>query len=189
MSTRVLFEPTPGPEARPRAGGALGRARERGSTLVQRLQWLPPLLVRFALGFTFASAGWGKLHHLAKITGFFRDMRLPSPAFLAEFVGATELVCGSLVLFGLFTRLAASLLVVVMAVAIGVARLSDVHGLADFLGLLELTYALSFFWLVIAGPGPVSLDALIFSGRQEGNAMSTTAVRRNMATGKSDRAR
>jgi putative oxidoreductase len=161
MSTRVLFEPTPSPEARPRAGG-VKRARERLSTLALGLQWLPPLLVRFALGCTFASAGWGKLHHLAKITGYFREYGLPSPAFLADFVGATELVCGWLIFFGLFTRFAASLLVVIMAVAIRVARLGDVHGFVDFLGLEELTYALLFFWLVIAGPGRVSLDALIF---------------------------
>lgn len=162
MSTRVLFEPTPSPEARPRAGGVLARMRERGSTLMLRLQWLPPLLVRLALGGAFASTGWGKLHHLAMITGFFRDYGLPAPAFLAEFVGAAELVCGWLIFFGLFTRLAAGLLVILMAVAIGVARLGDVHGLVDFLDLQELTYALVFFWLVIAGPGRVSLDALIF---------------------------
>ena len=87
---------------------------------------------------------------------------MPAPAFLANFVGTAEFVCGWLVFFGLFTRLAATLLVVVMAVAIGVARLAEVHGLVDFLGLQELTYALLFFWLVIAGPGRVSLDALFF---------------------------
>jgi putative oxidoreductase len=162
MSTRALFEHTPNPGARPRAGGVLERARERGSTLALWLQWLPPLLVRVAMGGSFASTGWGKLHHLAKVTGFFRGYGLPAPAFLAEFVGATELVCGCLVFLGLFTRFAASLLVILMAVAIGVARLGDVHGLVDFLDLEELTYALLFFWLVIAGPGRVSLDALIF---------------------------
>src|ERR1700722_14780874 len=156
MSTRVLFEPTPSPEARPRSPGMLKRARERGSTLALRLQWLPPLLVRLAMGGSFASTGWEKLHHLAKITGFFRGYGLPAPAFLAEFVGATELVCGWLVFFGLFTRFAASLLVILMGVASGGARLGDVHGLVDFLDLEELTYALLFFWLVIAGPGRVS---------------------------------
>jgi putative oxidoreductase len=181
MSTRVLFEPTPGPEVRRHAGGGLKHGRERASTLAQRLQWLPPLLVRFALGCTFASTGWGKLHHLAKITGYFRDYGLPAPAFFAGFVGATELVCGWLVFFGLFTRVAASLLVAVMAVAIGVARLGDVHGLVDFLGLEELTYALVFFWLVIAGPGRVSLDALIFG--------DSRGARMPMATRESSHAR
>jgi putative oxidoreductase len=122
---------------------------------------LPPLLARIALGGTFATTGWGKLHNLTKVTGYFADLGLPAPAFLARVVGMTELACGLLLLVGFITRLAAIPLIAVMAIAIATARLADVHGVADLLGLEELTYALLFFWLVIAGPGRVSLDQII----------------------------
>jgi putative oxidoreductase len=177
LSTPVSAKPSPGHHlVKPRLGPRLRRNTKRrrgaGWEVLDRayqvavgtaawLAWLPPLLARIAMGVTFTSTGWGKLHHLPKVTGFFMELGLPAPAFLADLVGATEFVCGLLVLIGLITRGAAILLIVVMAVAIVTARLHNVHGLADFLGLEELAYTLLFFWLVIAGPGRISLDYVI----------------------------
>ena len=83
-----------------------------------RLSWLPPTLARLAVGVVFAGTGWGKLHHLDKITSFFADLGIPAPGFNAVLVGSAELICGVLLLIGLFTRLASLPLIVVMAVAI-----------------------------------------------------------------------
>ena len=163
MTTRVVTGPLPELDHGPRF---LGRWQSATDALARRAGWLPPLLARIALGFTFASTGWGKLQHIEKVTGYFTDLGLPAPGFLARFVGATEFICGLLVFSGLLTRLAAIPLIVVLAVAIGTARLEDVHGLADFLGLQELTYMLLLFWLVIRGPGRVSLDRMVV-GRLE----------------------
>src|SRR3990167_7394614 len=48
----------------------------------------------------------------------FLKIGLPMPELLGPFVGAFEIVCGSLVLLGLLTRLAVIPLLVIMAVAL-----------------------------------------------------------------------
>ncbi|HUP57698.1 MAG TPA: DoxX family membrane protein, partial [Bdellovibrionota bacterium] len=47
--------------------------------VTSRLQWLPPLLARIAVGSVFLRTGWGKLHNLDKITAFFRELGIPNP--------------------------------------------------------------------------------------------------------------
>jgi putative oxidoreductase len=79
----------------------------RALALADRLRFLPPLLARIAVGLVFVNTGWGKLHALESVTGFFRELGIPYPELQAPFVASTELVCGALVLVGLGTRLAA----------------------------------------------------------------------------------
>ncbi len=45
------------------------------------LQSVMLLAVRLYWGFQFAQTGWGKLHNLAKITGFFASLNIPFPGF------------------------------------------------------------------------------------------------------------
>src|SRR5438067_13775731 len=99
-----------------------------------RLSWLPPTLARLAVGVVFAGTGWGKLHNLDKITAFFTDLGIPAPGFNALMAASAELVCGVLILVGLFTRLAAIPLMVVMLVAIVTAKRGEVGGVSDLLG-------------------------------------------------------
>src|SRR5438132_14016972 len=93
---------------------------------LSRLSWLPPTLARIALGVVFAGTGWGKLHNLAKIASFFADLGIPAPGFNAVLVSSAELICGALLLVGLFTRLASIPLVVTMVVAIATAKRSEI---------------------------------------------------------------
>jgi len=126
-----------------------------------RLSWLPPLMARVTVGWVFATTGWGKLHHLQKVIDYFSDLGIPYPQIQAPFASANELVCGVLVLLGLATRVASIPLIVVMLVAIRTAQWENVDSATALLGLLEWSYIAIFAWLAIAGPGPVSLDALI----------------------------
>src|ERR1700758_5351996 len=73
--------------------------------------------VRLYWGFQFAQTGWGKLHHLAKIAGFFASLNIPFPGFSAPFVSALEFVGGVLLMLGLFARPVALLLACNMFVA------------------------------------------------------------------------
>jgi putative oxidoreductase len=77
------------------------------------------LLIRSMVGAVFLSEGIQKFLFPDKLgTGRFEKIGLPNPEFLGPFVGSFEIICGSLVLIGLVTRLAAIPLIIVMLVAI-----------------------------------------------------------------------
>jgi putative oxidoreductase len=63
------------------------------------------LAVRLYWGFQFAQTGWGKLHHIARITYFFISLNIPFPAFNGHFVSGLEFVGGILLMLGLTSRL------------------------------------------------------------------------------------
>lgn len=93
------------------------RLYRRMTSAFSPLQSAMLLAVRLYWGFQFAQTGWGKLHNLAKITGFFASLNIPIPSFTAPFVSALELVGGILLMLGLFTRPVALLLTCNMLVA------------------------------------------------------------------------
>ncbi len=63
------------------------------------------LLIRLMVGIVFLSEGIQKyLFPALRGVGRFENIGLPSPEFLAYFVGAFEIIGGILVLIGLFTR-------------------------------------------------------------------------------------
>lgn len=128
---------------------------------LQKLDWLPLLLARISMGSIFILSGWGKLHNLEKVTGFFTELGIPFPAFNAGLVGLTEFGCGLLILLGLLTRLASIPLIVTMTVAIITAKRSDISSFTDVLGFEEFVYIVIFIWFILKGAGKISLDALI----------------------------
>lgn len=132
---------------------------ERISTSV--FGWLPPLFARVVVGWVFLWTGWAKLNHLPQMIQNFAEWGIPFPEIMTPFVSGVEFVGGLLLLLGLFTRLAATPLVIVMVVAILVAKLDQVDSLATLLGFEEVAYMALFGWLAVAGPGPVSLDWLL----------------------------
>jgi putative oxidoreductase len=106
-------------------------------------------------------SGWEKLHALPQITQNFIDWGIPYPTVLTPFVSGVEFFGGLLLLLGLFTRIAAVPLVIVMVVAVLSAKLNQVDSLETLLGFEELAYMALFGWLAVAGPGPISLDYLL----------------------------
>jgi putative oxidoreductase len=84
---------------------------------------------------------------------------------VAPLIACIELVGGTLILLGLFTRLAALPLMAIMAVAILTAKRSDIDGIRTLLAFDEFTYLAGFLWLFVAGAGKASLDALLFARR------------------------
>jgi putative oxidoreductase len=126
----------------------------------RNLDWFPPLLARVTLGVLFLSTGWGKVHHLDRVILYFGELGIPAPVFNATLVAWTELVCGSLLLAGLFSRMAATPLIVSMTVALATAKAPYIHGLADLFGQVEFTYIVLLVLVVIGGPGAISLDTL-----------------------------
>lgn len=139
----------------------LSRAQAAFLSAAERFSFLGPTLARLTLGVVFIGTGWGKLHDLEKVTGFFTELGIPVPGFNALLASTAELVCGSLLLLGLLSRLAAIPLIVTMIVAILTAKSADLHGVSDLLGFEEWTYIVLAVWIAVAGPGPLSLDRLI----------------------------
>jgi putative oxidoreductase len=119
------------------------------------MTWLPPLLFRLIAGVLFAATGWVAVHALDDVIAYFAELGIPVPGVSAVLVGFGELICGALLVVGLLSRLAAIPLIVFMLVAIAAAKLPGVHGVRDFLMLVEP----SLVAIAIAGPGEVSVDA------------------------------
>lgn len=144
--------------------------------------WLPPLFARIVVGWVFMWSGWGKLNalHPSGTPGSqdyfqgiilnFKDWGIPYPEVMAPFVSGVEFFGGLLLLLGLFTRIAATPLVIVMIVAIISAKWDQVNSLETLLGFEEIAYMTLFGWLAVAGPGPISLDYLL--QRQYGTPQS-----------------
>ena len=125
-----------------------------------KLAWLPPLIARITIGGVFIESGWGKLHNLDKVIAFFTELGIPAPQIQAPFVAGVELVCGGLVLAGLFTRLASIPLVCTMVVAILTAKKGDLTQFTDLFGFIEFLYIVILLFLVVKGAGTFSVDRL-----------------------------
>lgn len=140
----------------------LAALRIRALAVLDRFSWLGPLAMRVSLGAVFIGTGWGKLHNLEQVTGFFTELGIPFPAALAPMVSGVELVGGTLILLGLFTRVATLPLIVTMAVAILTAKRPEIDGIRSLFAFEEFTYLAAFLWLFVAGAGKASVDALLF---------------------------
>ena len=127
----------------------------------QQVAFLGPLLARLTIGVAFITSGWGKINNLEKVTAYFTELGIPAPAFQATFVSWVELVCGTLVLLGLVTRLVSIPLICTMIVALITAKAEDIAGVSDLVGMIEFTYIVLLAWLIVMGGGLVSLDHLI----------------------------
>jgi putative oxidoreductase len=122
---------------------------------------VPLLMCRIVLGWEFTVSGWGKVHRLSPFVGFFRELGIPLPEFTARWVAGCELVCGALLLVGLFSRLATLPLLVTMVVAVATSKQDQIHSLSDLFFQVEVAYICMLFFIAMLGPGAVSLDGLI----------------------------
>lgn len=135
----------------------VGRARW-ALALCDSLEWLPVLLLRVTWGYFWAETGWAKLHNIEGFTERFVGWGIPFPAFSATVSGLTDLVGGLCLMLGLLTRLATIPMTINMLVAITLVNIRDVHALDDFVELNEVLYVMVLLWLMVAGPGRVSVD-------------------------------
>lgn len=142
------------------------------------------ILVRLLVGLVvFFPEGIQKLA-FSDVLGAGRFVRIgiPYPDLMGPFVGVVELVCGALIIVGLFTRLAAIPLIIIMVVAlvstklpillghdVGIFHLSaDIKRLGFWSMLHEaradLTMLLGSLYLLIEGGGRWSADAFLSVG-------------------------
>ena len=139
----------------------LARWTAKGLGLADSLDWLAPLLMRIYFGYFWAETGWGKIQNLDAFAQRFVGWGIPYPHLSAALFGYTEWVGGILLMLGLFTRLVSISLMFNMFVAIVKVKMKEVTGINDFAEMDEVLYMFILFWLMMAGPGRVSVDHLI----------------------------
>lgn len=116
-------------------------------------------MLRLVIGFTFSCHGW------QKVFGLLGGQRPPLFS-LPGAAGLIEVVGGTLIILGLFTSPVSFILSGEMAFAY--FRMHFPRGFFPVAngGELAVVYCFLFFFLVFAGAGPISLDALL---RKKGN--------------------
>src|SRR5579862_1775457 len=121
------------------------------------------ILVRILVGWVFLSEGIQKFLFPAALgAGRFARIGIPAPQFFGPLVGVVEIVCGTMVIVGLLTRLATIPLVIDICVAIATTKVSMLsksgfwatmhEARTDFCMLLGLVF------LLIVGSGRLSID-------------------------------
>jgi putative oxidoreductase len=147
------------------------RSYFRNSAKVSYLQPLFLLAVRLYWGWQFAQTGWGKMHSIAKITGFFTSLNIPFPAASAHFVSGLEFFGGILLILGLASRFTGLLLALNMLVAYWTADhealVSVFSDPGKFYVADPYTFLFASLMVLIFGAGLFSLDALIAKRLQE----------------------
>jgi putative oxidoreductase len=126
-----------------------------------KLRWLGPLVARLSFGYFWLETGIAKVQNLDGFTQRFMGWGIPFPAFSAGLSAWTELIGGALIMLGLFTRLISIPMIINMIVAIVLVVSANFQGIDEFVEADETVYILIFFWLLMAGPGKVSLDTLL----------------------------
>src|ERR1700722_17756340 len=151
--------------------GQILRIYPRAVSALASLQSPMLLAIRLYWGWQFAQTGWGKLHHLAKISGFFASLGIPFPAFNAHFIAGLEFFGGLLLILGLATRLTGLLLAGNMLVAYWTADhealISIFSDPGKFYVADPYTFLFASLLVLIFGAGALSLDALILKRLKE----------------------
>jgi putative oxidoreductase len=141
------------------------------------------ILIRLMVGGVFLAEGIQKFLFPEEVgAGRFAKIGIPSPDVMGPFVGVVEIVCGTLVLVGFLTRLAAIPLIIDMLVAIISTKIPILlgHGFWGF-SLRNIPYygfwgmvheartdfamLLGSLFLLVVGAGAWSLDARLSENR------------------------
>jgi uncharacterized membrane protein YphA (DoxX/SURF4 family) len=166
-------------------GDAAARLREIGvvsaetaigsTTYVAYHQDAPPLTA------PSADAGGVQTRALHQLTLYFDSLRLPKPAIWAWTVAVFELIGGSLVLVGLFTRLwTGGLVLWSLALFLSTPTVAQAFSaiwsptdpaatLPRAMAMSQLTLLVLALGLTLTGAGKFSLDGFIFRGRGGGD--------------------
>ena len=122
------------------------------------------LLIRILVGWVFLSEGIQKVLFPDSLgAGRFVKIGIPWPQVMAPFVGVVEIVCGTLLLIGLLTRLASIPLLIDISVALYSTKIVTLskNGLWSTLheARTDVCMLLGLIFLLLVGGGTLSFDA------------------------------
>jgi uncharacterized membrane protein YphA (DoxX/SURF4 family) len=154
------------------------------------------LLLRLMAGGVFLSEGILKFVYPNQGIGRFTKLGFPFPHFTATFVGGLEIIGGVLLIAGLVTRLAAITFIVEMIVAILSTKVTLYLGTSPLplppspptVGIWAVLHETRSDWaqlltvgfLMLAGPGRWSIDALFARRTPQTDRATTEAPTRSM---------
>ncbi|MBC7868160.1 MAG: DoxX family protein [Gloeobacteraceae cyanobacterium ES-bin-316] len=115
------------------------------------------LLLRIASGALMMKHGYDKLVNFAKYKGEFMNFLGIGKATSLSLVVFAEFFCALFIIIGLFTRLAAIPLIIVMGVALFKAHHADFFGEGEHAAL----YLAAYLVLLFVGPGRISIDGMV----------------------------
>jgi putative oxidoreductase len=121
------------------------------------------ILIRILVGWVFVSEGIQKFLYPAALGwGRFAKIGIPDPHVLAPVVGVVEIVCGTLVILGLWTRQVCVPLLAVIGVAIWTTKIPMLHHGSVWAMLHEartdFSMVLGLLFLLTVGAGSWALD-------------------------------
>jgi putative oxidoreductase len=123
------------------------------------------LAIRLYWGWQFAETGWGKMHNIVKLTGFFMSLHILYPAFSACFISGLEFFGGLLLILGLASRLTGFLLAANMLVAYWTADHDALISIFSDPGKFYIadpyTFLFASLMMLIFGAGALSADRFI----------------------------
>jgi putative oxidoreductase len=123
------------------------------------------LIVRLYWGWQLAVSGWGKLHHLDKVTDFFTSLNLPMPAQTALAISCLEFFGGIFLALGLVSRLTAFVLTINMWMAYITADREALFSIFSdpdkFYAAAPYTFLIASLLILIFGPGRLAVDSLL----------------------------
>jgi len=134
---------------------------------LQRLADTRPLfsttLIRLMVGAVFLSEGIQKwIQPEQRGAGRFEKIGLPWPDFLGYFVGTVEILCGALLLVGLWARIAAVPLLTIMIVALLATKvpilINDGFWQAAHAARTDFSMTIGSIFIIVMGAGRFSLD-------------------------------
>lgn len=151
--------------------GFLSRGYQLWRALVSRLQSPLLLVLRLYWGWQFFGTGKGKLLHLDKTAGFFRDLHIPYPHLSAGLAGATECFGGLLLLIGLWSRLVTVPLIFTMIIAYVTAESAALKSIVSdpdkFVTATPFLFLLACVIVLVFGPGVFSVDWLVLKNERQ----------------------
>ena len=144
---------------------AAGKAYDLFVRCASFLQCPLLLFVRLYWGWQFAETGWGKLHNISKVIGFFQSLNIPFPTANAYITASLECFGGVLLMLGLGSRLIALPLAVEMSVAFMTGDSEALHAFfsdpSKFYNSDTYTFWFASVLILAFGPGKISLDTLV----------------------------
>jgi putative oxidoreductase len=123
------------------------------------------LLIRLSVGLIFFTQGILKFTDANMGVDRFTRIGFPQPHFLSHMVGSFEIVCGGLVVLGLWTRAAALPLLTIITVAIATTKVPELaranQGFWYMVSDARTDFAMlcSLLFLILEGGGAWSMDA------------------------------